>query len=118
MTDPVPGTPQENFNIHHRRTRSTIEQCNGVLKMRFRCLLKHRVLHYHPEKATAIVNACVVLHNICVVNNAPLPDDNEDEQQELDLGIIPGEQHELVAANNLELITARRIRDRIVNNYF
>jgi hypothetical protein len=48
-------------------------------------------------------------------NNAPLPDDNEDEQQELDLGIIPGII--LVADNNLELITARRIRDRIVNNY-
>jgi len=34
------------YNDRQKSTRSVIERCNGVLKMRFRCLLKHRVLHY------------------------------------------------------------------------
>lgn len=67
----VPHTPEENYNLRHCSTRSLIEQCNGVLKMRFRCLLKHRVLHYSPERAAKLINACAVLHNICVDNNVP-----------------------------------------------
>ncbi|XP_067144810.1 putative nuclease HARBI1 [Centruroides vittatus] len=39
--------------------RSIIEQCNGLLKNRWRCLLKHRVLHYHPETAS---NDCASQH--------------------------------------------------------
>ena len=31
----------------------------------------HRVLHYKPKVAAYIVNACVILHNIC--NRAQLP---------------------------------------------
>lgn len=32
-------------------------------------MLKHRVLHYEPLKTSKIINACVVLHNICIDNN-------------------------------------------------
>jgi hypothetical protein len=31
--------------------------------------LKDRVLHYKPEKTTAIINACIVLHNMCTEYN-------------------------------------------------
>jgi hypothetical protein len=55
-----PGTPEYRYNVRHRSTRSTIERCNGVLKARFRCLLKHRVLHYNPQVAGRIIkNLCV-----------------------------------------------------------
>lgn len=49
-------------------TRTIIEHVNGILKMRWRCCLKHRVLHYHPEIASKIINTCSVLHNLCVRN--------------------------------------------------
>jgi hypothetical protein len=48
------------------------------LKARFRCCLKHRVLHYTPEMAGKIVNACVVLHNLCVDYNIPPPEGEEE----------------------------------------
>lgn len=53
--------------------------------MRFRCCLKHRVLHYAPEYASQIVNACVVLHNLCIEHNVPEPDENYDD---IDFGKI------------------------------
>jgi hypothetical protein len=52
----------------------------------FRCLLKHRTLHYAPKKASKIINSCVVLHNLCIMDNIPLY--NEDfDNQEVDYGI-------------------------------
>lgn len=32
-------------------------------------MLKHRILHYSLVKACKIINACTVLHNICIENN-------------------------------------------------
>ncbi|CAI6373046.1 unnamed protein product [Macrosiphum euphorbiae] len=62
---------EELYNNKQMSTRSIIERCNGVLKMRFRCLFKDRVLHYKPEKSSQIINACVVLHNMCIEHNVP-----------------------------------------------
>ncbi|KAJ8936089.1 hypothetical protein NQ314_012498 [Rhamnusium bicolor] len=71
VPDAAPGSPEKRFNERHRSIRSTIGICNGVLKLRFRCLLKHRTLHYKPEKCSYIINACTVLHNICIDHNIP-----------------------------------------------
>ncbi|KAJ8917015.1 hypothetical protein NQ315_012933 [Exocentrus adspersus] len=76
IPEPQPRTPERRYNNAHKTTRSIIERVNGVLKMRFRCLLKHRVLHYSPEMACRIINACVVLHNICIDQNDIEVDDN------------------------------------------
>ncbi|XP_018567994.1 putative nuclease HARBI1 [Anoplophora glabripennis] len=73
IPNPLPGA-QEHFNTAFCRIRPTTERCNGVLKNRFRCLLKHRVLHYSPTMARKIINSCVVLHTMCVSNNMPQPD--------------------------------------------
>lgn len=43
------GTPEAAYNNKHRCCRSLVERCNGLLKMQFKCLLKHRVLHYSPQ---------------------------------------------------------------------
>lgn len=48
--------------------------------------MKDRVLHYSPTVAGMIVNACVVLHNLCRMRNVPDPvivaaPHNEDEEE-------------------------------------
>lgn len=85
---PVPnaeeGTPAAHYNKLHATARNTVERTIGRLKGRFRCLLVHRVLHYHPDMVAKIVVACCVLHNIC--NRAGLPAPaltNYDSQEEL-----------------------------------
>ncbi|GBN14936.1 hypothetical protein AVEN_249826-1 [Araneus ventricosus] len=60
------GSVEEEYNIAHSRGKCVVERCNGVLKNRFRCLLKHRTLHYMPEAACRIINSCVILHNLCI----------------------------------------------------
>ncbi|GBN64757.1 Putative nuclease HARBI1 [Araneus ventricosus] len=57
------------YNDAHTWARNTIERCNGLLKSRFRCCQRSRQLHYSPEKAGLIINACAVLHNICIHYN-------------------------------------------------
>ncbi|XP_064476188.1 putative nuclease HARBI1 [Ornithodoros turicata] len=68
---------KENFNIRHKEARAIIEQCNGLLKSRFRCLHRHRVLHYAPSVVGQIVNACAILHNICLSEGLRLEDEIE-----------------------------------------
>lgn len=68
IVDAAPESPEAHYTALHVQARNTVERTIGLLKARFRCLLVHRVLHYAPEVAGTIVNACVVLHNIC--NNA------------------------------------------------
>ncbi|KAK5639252.1 hypothetical protein RI129_011744 [Pyrocoelia pectoralis] len=110
------GSAEENYNMHQTRARATIERCNGVLKMRFRCLLKHRVLHYTPEKCSKIINACVILHNMCIANNVPLMNENDDE---FDMGIIGHPlQNNVIAGNNPDLVAGRELQRRLVQNYF
>ncbi|XP_029347880.1 putative nuclease HARBI1 [Acyrthosiphon pisum] len=104
---------EEYFNKRQMSTRSIIERCNGLLKMRFRCLLKDRTLHYKPEKSTAIINACTVLHNMCIKNNVPMHD--VDDIEEIgDLGMM--EDQVLLADNNrnTDLTLGRQQREKIV----
>lgn len=118
--EPLPDSPEAEYDRCHKSTRCIIERCNGLLKMRFRCLLKHRVLHYHPERAARIINACVVLHNICVEHNMPEPDVEVDDEH-IDLGIlVDGERlQEVVGARaNPQLQEGRRLQRRLIQNYF
>ena len=79
LLTPFENTVNENqnkFNAHHIRGRNTIERCNGVLKSHFRCLDESGgSLQYAPGKVCHITVACAILHNICIDNNMPLPDD-------------------------------------------
>ncbi|XP_026820365.1 putative nuclease HARBI1 [Rhopalosiphum maidis] len=88
-------------------TRCIIERCNGVLKMRFRCLLKDRILHYKPEKVSSLINACVVLYNMCIANNVPMTYEYDIEEHE-NLGML-GDQEILEDSNrNIELTLGRQ----------
>ncbi|KAK4882619.1 hypothetical protein RN001_005938 [Aquatica leii] len=97
-------TPEERYNRAQMRARSVIERLNGVLKLRFRCLLKHRVLHYSPEKASSIINTCVMLHNFYAV----------------DMGIVGAlpVNEEMINRINPDLAAGRRVQQQIIRNYF
>lgn len=118
----VPGSPEENYNEHHKRTRSTIERCNGVLKLRFRCLLRHRVLHYNPTWASKIINGCTVLHNICISNNIPLEEfGDEEDYVEIDYGMYANNNaNNIVEVRNRdpELMAGRRLQQMLIRNHF
>ncbi|CAH2100522.1 unnamed protein product [Euphydryas editha] len=76
------STPAAYYNKLHATARNTVVRAIGRLKGRFRCLLMHRVLHYHPDVVAKIVVARCVLHNICNRAGLPAPALNEYENQE------------------------------------
>lgn len=115
LRNPIPGTPEERFNNALTSIRSIIERCNGVLKNRWRCLLRHRVLHYTPEMAANIIKACCVLHNICVVRNMPVP---ENAQADYGIHFAPHAEPVENPQANADLIAARNIQQQLINNYF
>ncbi|KAL0810119.1 hypothetical protein ABMA28_010921 [Loxostege sticticalis] len=71
----APGSREEVYTTRHVQARNSIERCFGLLKARWRCLLKHRTLHYHPHVASEIIHACCVLHNIALHARLPPPTD-------------------------------------------
>lgn len=110
---------EERFNEVFCSIRSIIERCNGVLKNRFRCLLKHRTLHYSPTTAGQIINACVVLHNMCIANNIPEPDPNELEEPDYGLYALENiERDARIRPVNPDLAAARQLQQNIINNHF
>ncbi|RVE41357.1 hypothetical protein evm_013989 [Chilo suppressalis] len=70
-----PGSQEDSYTRRHVQARSRIEPCFGLLKARWRCMLRDRVLHYHPNMASKITNACCVLHNIALDARIPPPSD-------------------------------------------
>ncbi|XP_048516636.1 putative nuclease HARBI1 [Dendroctonus ponderosae] len=90
--------------------RNVIERCFGVLKQRFRCLLKHRVLHYSPEKAAKIVLSCAILHNIAIAEGTLVPEDLGNVDEVTDIQSSQG-------FNNY-LQEGRRVQSEIINRYF
>lgn len=79
-------------------------------------MLKHRCLHYKPEKASQIINACVVLHNMCIDNNEP--DLVNDEHVDFDFGDISTTDNVGGSSTNIDLLAGRALQRQIVNNYF
>ncbi|XP_063920898.1 putative nuclease HARBI1 [Zophobas morio] len=119
LRNPEPG-PAERFNTRFISVRSLIERCNGVLKNRFRCLLKHRVLHYRPQMASKIINACVVLHNMCLQHRIPEPEFDA-EMEQADLGLYNDDEiydDVQMAHVNPDLAAARQLQQRIIHNHF
>lgn len=67
------NSPEDRFNAVHRKMRNCIERVNGILKMRWRCLLGERMLRYQPEQVIKFVNVCCALHNVCIKRRVQPP---------------------------------------------
>lgn len=109
MRNALPDSPEERYNAAHKTARSTIERCIGILKSRFRCILKERVLHYSPEKAGIIISACAVLHNIIFHHRLPYEEPVPEENEIAD-----------IAADDVPAIenVGHNIRQQLINNFF
>ncbi|CAG4941624.1 unnamed protein product [Parnassius apollo] len=104
------NTPEARYNLAHTKTRVLIEKCFGVMKTRFRCIHKHRTLHYDPVKASKIIAAVVVLHNVAIKRNEPLPDELQLEDRLRPADDPPRDMNFLNVARN--------IRNNITRQYF
>lgn len=67
--DPQTG-PQNHFSVALSKTRVKIEMTFGILKARFNCLRRLRV---SPERASQIVAAWTIMHNIATIRKERLP---------------------------------------------
>lgn len=115
ILDAAPGTPEAFYTDLHVHARNIVERTIGLLKARFRCLLVHRVLHYAPDVAGCIVNACVILHNICNSANVPVPQlSNEDMVQENQSQQQEHDGREQPRGNNLALQLGHITRSSLV----
>ncbi|XP_008299148.1 putative nuclease HARBI1 [Stegastes partitus] len=101
--DPEPG-PQQNFNQAHCRTRARVETTIGLLKARFQCL---RHLRVAPERASDIIVACVVLHNIATIRGEQQPAVQIEDPDDDDDPIHPP-----------AIQDGEAVRDTICNNHF
>lgn len=108
--EPNDNTPEAEFNNRLNSARNTIERCIGVLKMRFRCMLKERTARYSPQFMGQLIIACVALHNMCIENNMQL-NNNLPVADEFRNVQLPDN-----FVNNL-LDEGQRVRQNIVNRY-
>ncbi|KAB0795817.1 hypothetical protein PPYR_09878, partial [Photinus pyralis] len=98
-----------------------IERTNGLLKQRFRCLLKHRTLHYAPERAAQIIYAAAIMHNLCIDRNEYLGDINDNCHEEENNNEVNNNNQnadeELDLPERNVLHQGRIVRNRVVENY-
>jgi len=73
-------------------------------------------LHYKPEKASLIINACIVLHNMCITNNVPLYE--HDIPVHDDLGMMGNQEILVDNIRNLDLAIGRQHRNKIITYLF
>nr|CAD7206390.1 unnamed protein product [Timema douglasi] len=110
ITNTVRGTPEALYTETHCSARNVIERFFGVLKGKFRCLLRDRTLHYAHAQSGKIIETCVILHNMMIHYR------------------VPFDEHEAVAEQNIALANenvggivandGRRVRAAIVERYF
>ncbi|XP_025161641.1 putative nuclease HARBI1 [Harpegnathos saltator] len=83
-----PQTDEEiAYNVLHGRTRQIVERTFEIWKRRFPCL--SRGLSNKLISSTTIVVACAVLHNMSLIFNDMLPEEEVEENNEIEIPIEP-----------------------------
>ncbi|XP_055681261.1 putative nuclease HARBI1 [Lutzomyia longipalpis] len=115
-----PQSPREEaYNRAHKKARCTVERCIGVLKSRFRCLSRQRILMYSPNRAGAIINACSTLHNIMIAEGYPLPSEEEILEEVVNDENAEHLQHGETEIDSVALLEeGRRQRLNLIQSYF
>ncbi|XP_039303333.1 putative nuclease HARBI1 [Solenopsis invicta] len=123
LITPLPHYPQQSRQFHYNeklcKARSIVERFFGVLKETWRCLSYQRVLMYAPEIAGQIVNACAVLHNMCLHYRIPFDIENlQNEYAEPDE--INNDEAEIQDGNprRAPRAIAQRIQKQIMREWF
>ena len=87
--DKMTSNAERKYQKVHTKTRNVIERSFGVLKQRFRCLdFSGGAMQFSPSRCCKIILATAVLHNMCIIDNTPLPEtlgpfeDDGDHHQE------------------------------------
>ncbi|KAJ8932011.1 hypothetical protein NQ314_015027 [Rhamnusium bicolor] len=82
----APNTPEATYTETHIRERNYTERLNGIFKARFRCIMGDRKLRYDSVKVGHIINACAILHNICVEGRLDNDFEIEIQMNDVDMG--------------------------------
>ncbi|RVE44544.1 hypothetical protein evm_010810 [Chilo suppressalis] len=116
ISDVEDSSPEALYNSLHATARNSVERAIGLLKGRFRCLLVHRILDYHPDVVAKIVIACCVLHNICNRAGMPVYDLSDEERLE-EAQIIVNNQRRQTSdlPTNADLAIGQLRRRNLVN---
>lgn len=73
--DKMTSNAERKYQKAHTKTRNVIERSFGVLKQRFRCLdFSGGAMQFSPSRCCKIILATAVLHNMCIIDNTPLPE--------------------------------------------
>lgn len=116
IPDAAEGTPEAKYTKVHCKARVAIENTFGRLKNRWRCVNKHRTLHYKPEKCAKIIIACSVLHNLAIKFGVPDPDDDQDDQETGDgIEFVRNEVQVQDYGTRDELVRGRAVRSLLVD---
>ncbi|KAL0861587.1 hypothetical protein ABMA27_009086 [Loxostege sticticalis] len=111
ISDAEDNSPDALYNDLHSTARNSVERTKGLLKGRFRCLLVHRVIDYHPDVVAKIVIACCFLHNMCNRAGMPALQISEEERLEEAQGIAEVQKRQtrdLPSNTNLAIGQIRR----------
>lgn len=112
---------EKNYNKIQKGTRTIIEHVNGILKMRWRCCLGYRTLHYKPVTASKIINTCCVLHNMCMEAGLPAvpPDTRFDDPLEgLNVQENIVAEPLIIGRVNPDLAAGRMLQRKLIQQYF
>lgn len=108
---------QRYYHKAHKKTRSKVERCIGLLKQRFRCLLGERKLLYSHERAADIIISCVVLHNFLMTHFGELVDEVDVDAQPVE-NVEENNDNEQNAGRRNYLNAGRDVRNRLAHQLF